>query len=170
MALTLLFLVFQACNNDDSEYAFVHVATPKYMTLDALRLPVEITAPEPIIESGKIYVYDDLILVSDKNIGIHLIDNSNPESPAKVACIKVKANNDMEIKGDYLYVDSLMDLVVFDISDLDNINEVTRLEDVFPAYVVMPFFEDMIVDFKNKTANTHEIIVGWEVIYGKLKK
>ena len=44
----------------------------------------------------------------------------------------------MEIKGDYLYVDSYMDLVVFDISNLTEIKEVERLEDVFPYYAPYP--------------------------------
>jgi hypothetical protein len=38
----------------------------------------------------------------------------------------------MEIKNNYLYADSYMDLVVFDISDFENINVVSRLENVFP--------------------------------------
>ena len=124
---------FISCNNDDAEYITVKVATPEYMTLEALRSSVEITSPIPIIESGKIYVYNNLVLVNDKNKGIHIIDNSNPENPQKIACIKIKANNDMEIKGDYLYADSLMDLVVFDISDINNIRETTRLEGCIPG-------------------------------------
>ena len=164
LVLTMLFFISQACIDDsDSDYVLVNVVTPKYMTLDALRSSVEITSPLPIIESGKIYVYNDLVLVNDVENGIHVIDNSNPENPEKVACIKIEANNDMEIKGDYLFVDSLMDLVIFDISDIDNIKEVTRLKDVFPSYVVMPFMEDMVVDYRDQTPNANEIIVSWKV-------
>ncbi len=160
----MLFFISQSCIDDsDSDYVLVNVVTPKYMTLDALRSSVEITSPLPIIESGKIYVYNDLVLVNDVENGIHVIDNSNPENPEKVACIKIEANNDMEIKGDYLFVDSLMDLVIFDISDIDNIKEVTRLKDVFPSYVVMPFMEDMVVDYRDQTPNANEIIVSWKV-------
>lgn len=164
LVLTMLFFISQSCIDDsDSDYVLVNVVTPKYMTLDALRSSVEITSPLPIIESGKIYVYNDLVLVNDVENGIHVIDNSNPENPEKVACIKIEANNDMEIKGDYLFVDSLMDLVIFDISDIDNIKEVTRLKDVFPSYVVMPFMEDMVVDYRDQTPNANEIIVSWKV-------
>ena len=164
LAVTMLFFVLQSCDNEtDSDYVLVNVATPKYMTIDALRTSVEITSALPIIESGKIYVYKDLILVNDIENGIHVIDNSNPESPKKVACIKIEANNDMEIKGDYLYVDSLMDLVIFDISDIHNIKEVTRLKDVFPSYVIMPFMDDLVFNYEDHTPNTDEIIVGWKV-------
>jgi len=163
-AVTMLFFVLQSCDNEtDSDYVLVNVATPKYMTIDALRKSVKITSALPIVESGKIYVYKNLILVNDIENGIHVIDNSYPGSPKKVACIKIEANNDMEIKGDYLYVDSLMDLVIFDISDIHNIKEVARLKDVFPSYVIMPFMDDLIVDYKDHTPNADEIIVGWKV-------
>ena len=152
-----------SCNNNDDEYIMVKVATPEYMTIDELRSSVEITSPVPIEESGKIYVYNDLVLVNDVDKGIHIIDNSNPENPQKVACIKIKANKDMEIKGDYLYADSLMDLVVFDISDINNIKEVTRLKDVFPAYVVLPFIEDMVIDYGEQGPYSGEIIVSWSI-------
>jgi len=152
-----------SCNNDNDEYIMVKVATPEYMTVDALRSSVEITSPIPIIESGKIYVYNDLVLVSDIDKGIHVIDNSNPENPHKIACIKIKANKDMEIKGDYLYADSLMDLVVFDISDIYSIKEVTRLENVLQQYVPVPFFEDVIVDYGENTYNPDEIIIAWNI-------
>ena len=168
LALTMLFFMLQSCNDEtDGEFVMVNVATPKYMTKEALRSSVEITLPLPIIESGKIYVYKDLVLVNDVEKGIHIIDNSNPESPKKVACIKMEANNDMEIKGDYLYVDSLMDLVIFDISNIRDIKEVTRLKDVFPAYVVMPFMDDLVYDYTNHTQNANEIIVGWKVTQEK---
>ena len=163
LILTVLFFTLQSCTNDDSDYTLVNVVTPEYMTLDVFRSSVKITSPVPITESGKIYAYQNLIFVSDIGAGIHVIDNSNPKNPNKVAFIKVKANIDMEVKNNYLYVDSLMDLVVFDISDIGNIKEVSRLEDVFPAYAIMPFFEDMIVDYNGRNPKSTEIIVGWTV-------
>ncbi|MGB5363875.1 MAG: hypothetical protein WBN17_11275 [Aureibaculum sp.] len=152
-----------SCDNNDGEYILVKVASPEYMSLDAFRKSVEITPPSPIIESGKIYAYNDLILINDREKGIHIIDNSQPENPIKIACINIKANNDMEIKGDYLYVDSLMDLVVFDISDLNDIKEVSRLKDVFPKYITLPFSEDLIVDYGDFSYDPDDVIVKWNI-------
>jgi len=161
--LTLACFSLVSCINNYDEYLTVKVAKPEYMTLDALRSSVEISPPIPINNSGKIYAYNDLVLVNDTDKGIHIIDNSNPENPQKIACIKIKANKDMEIKGDYLYADSLMDLVVFDISDIHNIKEVSRLKDVFPSYITLPFFEDLIVDYGEQGYNPNEIIVHWNI-------
>jgi len=155
--------IFISCDKNNEDYETVHVAKAEYMSLKALRSSVEIIAPTPIIESGKIYAYKNLVLVNDVESGIHIIDNSNPENPVKKAFIKIISNKDMEVKGDYLYADSLMDLLVFDISDLNNIYEVARLEDVFPSYLPMPFVDNLVVDYGENGFNSDEIIVGWNI-------
>ena len=164
LAFIFLFSVLQSCS-DDTEFALVNVATPKYMTLEVLRSSVEITEPVHIVASGKIYAYKNMILVNDKERGIHIIDNSDPKNPKKIAFIKIIANNDMEVRGDYLYVDSLMDLVVFDISDINSIKKVSRLEDVFPVFIPFPFMEDLIIEYGDEGFNTSpdNIIIGWDI-------
>lgn len=162
LIITALFVMI-SCDKNNDEYETVNVATAEYMSLKTFRSSVDIIAPIPIIESGKIYVYNDLVLVNDVEKGIHIIDNSNPENPVKKAFIKVVSNKDMEVKGDYLYADSLMDLLVFDISDLDNIYEVARLEDVFPSYLPMPFVDNLVFNYGNNGMNSDEIIVSWNI-------
>ncbi len=160
LTATLFFLV--SCSNND-EFETVNVAKPEYMSLDALRSSVEITPPQNIVESGKIYAYNNLVLINDVDSGIHIIDNSDPENPSKIAFIKIIANKDMEVKGNYLYADSLMDLLVFDISNLENIIEVARLKDVFPGYIPMPFIDNLVVDYEGNGYNSSEIIVKWNI-------
>ena len=160
IAVTFIFMI--SCNDND-EFETVNVAKAEFMSLEAFRASVDIVAPAPIIESGKIYAYNNLVLVNDIDKGIHIIDNSNPASPVKIAFIKIKATKDMEIKGNYLYADSLMDLLVFDISDINNIHEVARLKDVFPGYIPMPFIENLVVDYGNNGNQAGDIIVGWNI-------
>ncbi len=160
LTATLFFLV--SCSNND-EFETVNVAKPEYMSLDALRSSVEITPPQNIIESGKIYAYNNLVLINDVDSGIHIIDNSDPENPSKIAFIKIIANKDMEVKGNYLYADSLMDLLVFDISNLENIIEVARLKDVFPGYVTIPVSENVVIDYGENGFNPEGVIVGWTI-------
>jgi len=164
LVFALLFFTFQSCS-DNTEFVLVNIATPKYMTLDVLRSSTEITIPTQIVESGKIYAYKNIILVNDMDKGIHVIDNTDPQNPQKIAFIKIVANKDMEVKGDYLYADSLMDLIVFDISDITNIKKVSRLKDVFPVYMPVPFMEDLIIDYGDQGYNPdpNDIIVGWDI-------
>ena len=161
LVISLVLVLSCTKNNDDLE--MVKVAKPEYMSLTAFRTSVKIDAPRNIIESGKIYTYNNLVLVNDVDEGIHIIDNSNPSSPKKIAFIKIIANKDMEIKGNYLYADSLMDLLVFDISDINNIKEVARLKDVFPVYTPIPFLQNLIVDYGDTASGETGIIVKWNI-------
>ncbi|ETN93880.1 LVIVD repeat-containing protein [Zhouia amylolytica] len=160
--LCFLSLLIASCHSDD-EYEVMNVAVPQYMTMETLRSSVDITVPQPVLESGKIYVQEDLVLINDVKEGIHVIDNSDPENPEKIAFVKIPGNMDMEMKGDFLYADSYVDLVVFDLSDLDKIQEISRLKDVFSYYPVFPNDETIDVVDYSKFPDTEAVIVGWEV-------
>jgi len=164
LILSLISLVLFSCNNDsdDSEFADYLVARPLVMSRTEFANSVDVIAPLPIDESGKIYAYQDYIFINDKYKGVHVIDNSNPESPQKISFIKIAGNVDISIKDNYLYADSITDLIVLDISDINNIQIVNRLENVLRENVVFPFeaqiFEWENIDYEN------ELIVGWEII------
>ena len=155
---------FIACNDDEQpgEFADFLVARPLTLSIDEFKNSVDVIPPVPIDESGKIYAYNDLIFVNDKFKGVHVIDNSDPSSPQKISFIKIAGNVDISVKDNFLYADSLMDLIVIDISDLNNMQIVNRLENVLQDNVVWPaeaeIFEFQEIDYEN------EILVGWEVV------
>ena len=155
--------VFLSCNKDNGDeslYANYLVATPILMSQTEFRNSVDILPPQPIQESGKIYAYKDYIFVNDKYRGVHVIDNSNPKSPKKITFIKIAGNVDISVKDHFLFADSIMDLMVFDISDINNIVKVKRLENVLQQYLVWPMEAD-IFDWQNTSAGD-KIQVGWE--------
>jgi hypothetical protein len=161
--LLVTILGFISCDDiDDSKYAEYLVAKPIKMSVAEFKADVGIIAPVPMEESGKIYVYEDLIFVNDKYKGVHIIDNRNPLAPKKIGFIKIPGNVDISIKDNYLYADSITDLIVLDISDIDRIKMVNRLENVLRDNVVFPLeadiFEWQEIDYRN------EIVVGWETV------
>lgn len=170
MRTTILFLLitislgYISCDDkeDNEKYAEYIVAKPLKMTITEFKNSVSIVSPLPINESGKIYAYKDYIFVNDKYKGVHVIDNSNPSAPKKIAFIKIAGNVDISIKDDYLYADSLTDLMVLDISDINNITIVNRMENVLRDNVPFPveadFFEWESINFEK------EIIIGWEMV------
>lgn len=164
LILSLATLIFVSCdNNDDNDgYADYLVARPLIMSKAEFANGVDIIAPRPIDESGKVYTYEDYIFINDKYQGVHVIDNSNPQQPQKVSFIKIPGNVDISVKDDFLYADSLMDLVVIDISDLNNLNTVNRLENVLYNNIFFPFEAD-IVEYDTYDYDT-EILVGWETV------
>lgn len=82
-----------------------------------------------------------------------------------MAYIEILGNEDISIKNNYLYADSATDLVVFDISDINQIKLVERLEDVFETYYFhIPEFPEGIQVTDMSTYNYEtDIIVGWNV-------
>ena len=92
---------------------------------------VEVLDTREISNAGKIYIYNNLLLVQEVDKGIHVIDNSNKKDPQPKAFLKILGNLDMAVKEGYLYLDSYMDLLVLDINDIENIKEVSRTEDTF---------------------------------------
>lgn len=151
-----------SCNDEEKgEYADYLVARPLTMTRSEFRNSVDIIDPIPIRESGKIYTYENYIFVNDKYKGVHVIDNTDPTSPRKVAFIKIAGNVDISVKNNYLYADSITDLIVLDISDLNNISIVNRLENVLRDNVIWPL-EAEIYEYENWDYE-NDILIGWEV-------
>lgn len=105
---------------------------PVYMTYEELRQPLKATGPTNLESVGKIYVYDRYLFVNAPNKGIHIFDNADPTKPVNKAYIPVPGNLDIAIKDGYLYADSYVDLVVFDLSDPENIKESNRIVNSFP--------------------------------------
>jgi hypothetical protein len=163
LLLFIASIAFVSCEkNDDSKYQDYQVARALKVSKTEFKNGVDVIAPMPIEESGKIYAYKNYIFVNDKYRGVHVIDNSDPSDPKKVSFIKIAGNVDISVKDDYLYADSITDLIVLDISDVNNITIVNRLENVLRNNIVWPFeadfIEDSSIDYEN------EIIIGWETV------
>ncbi len=161
--LFVVSIILVSCDkNDDSDYEDYLVARPLKVSIEEFKNGVDIISPLPINESGKIYAYQDYIFINDKYKGIHVIDNTDQSNPQKIAFIKIAGNVDISIKDDYLYADSLMDLIVLDISDISNISIINRLENVLRDNVIWPSQADFIeyddIDYSS------EVLVGWEVV------
>ena len=168
--VSLVFIGALSCDkNDDADYEFVQVATPQLMSKTAFRSSVEVIAPKTIEEPGKIYVYQDYIFVGDVHSGIHIIDNSDPKSPKAIKFIQIPGNEDISVKDNFLYADSATDLVIFDISDINNVSIIERLEDVFNIYNYDIPVEAEAVDY-GKFDFDDDIIVGWTLTTERRKK
>ncbi len=165
--LSLFAVVFFSCDDDSSneEFADYLVARPLVMSRAEFVNSVDVVSPLPIKESGKIYAYQDYVFINDKFKGVHVIDNTNPAAPQKIAFIKIAGNVDISIKDNYLYADSITDLIVLDISNINTIEIVNRMENVLRDNVIIPFeaqiFEWGSIDYEN------DIIIGWETVIEK---
>jgi hypothetical protein len=106
-----------------------------FVTPDDYR-PSEVNFEEPraMKQPGKIYFYQNLILINEVREGIHFVDNSNPKNPQQLGFLPIPGNHDMAIQNDVLYADGYTDLVLIDISTVSNPRLLDRREDVFQSH------------------------------------
>lgn len=160
VGIVLISLVINSCDKTYEEYTYI-ANVPVYMNHDDFRdnSKIKSEAPQAIINPGKIYFKGGKLFISESFKGIHVIDNTNPANPIKVAFLNIPGNVDIAIKGNTMYVDSYIDLLAIDISDLNNIAVVKRIENVF-AHSIPPFNKEYPVA---PLDHTKGVVVDWKI-------
>jgi len=154
----MIILSFTGCKEKITDRYYVN--SPVYMDSQSFKKSVKVTGSEDIIQPGKIYFKDHYIFINESMKGIHVIDNSNPAEPVFVSFIEIPGNTDMAIKDSILYADTFIDLVALNISDIQNIREVGRVDSIFP-YSLPPVDDGNNLPIQSVDA-TKGIVVGWE--------
>lgn len=106
---------------------------PVYTDYETFRATGGFEAPRSMEKQGNIYFKDSYLFMVEPDKGIHFIDNTNPSSPLNVGFLNVWGATGMAIKNNYLYVNSFIDLVVYDVSSFSNPTFVSRVKDIFPT-------------------------------------
>lgn len=155
----LMILSIVSCKDSSVIYRKYTANVPQYMSYEEMRQPVKSTAGYAIQTAGKIYIQGKYLFVNEKYKGIHVFDNSNPASPVNLAFLNIPGNVDLAVKGNYLYADNYVDLIVLDISNLNAPVEVARIKDIFP-YTIPDFTEAYAISAIDQTKG---VIVGWKI-------
>jgi hypothetical protein len=123
---------------------------------------IELMDSNSVTQSGKIYFKDDVLFMTKRYEGIHVIDNTNPSQPDYLCFIKIPGCQDISIKQNILYADNATDLVAIDISGLpETIQVVHRIERAFPN--PLPPGLDFIPEaFRAYNRPKGTVIVGWK--------
>lgn len=153
----VLILSIYSCK-DKIEDTYI-VNEPQYLSFDELRSSFEVKVSQPIIQPGKLYFKDSYIFVNEYQKGIHVVDNSNPSHPEVIKFIEIPGNVDLAVSGNILYADSYIDLLAIDISDLNDIKEVARIDSAFP-YIV-PYIEEGI---QGEVDTRNGVVIGWKQV------
>jgi hypothetical protein len=126
-------LVMSSCKKDKCVQTMTYTTyVPVYLNYADMRNGVKTGAAQPLKTPGKIYLSGKYIFVNEVNQGIHVIDNTNPSSPQNVAFISIPGNVDLAVSGNNLYADNYIDLLTFNISDINNITLVKRIPSALP--------------------------------------
>lgn len=110
---------FVSCFKDscNGEETFVRW-TPIYKTDAELRQNPTFEAAQPLKRPGKIWFYQNYMLINEQREGIHVIDNADPAAPRNIGFLKIHGNVDMAVKGSTLYADNGPHLVVLDVANI----------------------------------------------------
>ena len=133
------------------------VWVPKYLSKSEAR-NIQSKPPQTVSSGGKIYAWQDFIFQLESNAGIHIYKLVD-KKPQPYKFIQVYGAQEISIRGHYLYTNNFADIVTLDISDLNNLQVKSRIENTFSlGNSTLPpqqgFFQ--CVD------TTKGIVVGWE--------
>ncbi|MBK8698921.1 MAG: hypothetical protein IPN29_05030 [Saprospiraceae bacterium] len=135
LLLALITLFLSSCVKDSCKTSQTYLRyDPVYKTSDEIRTDLLVMAPRALEVPGKIYYYDHYLLIGEKDKGIHVIDNINPESPVNLAFWAFEGNNDIAISDGKMFLDQYIDMVTFDITHFLQPTLVCRRNDVFPGF------------------------------------
>ncbi len=155
--ISLIILLGFGC---EDKYTEIFTAnSPIYMSYESLAASIQQSEARDLVNPGKMYFKDQLIFIVEDRIGIHIIDNEDKSNPINLSFIEVPGVVDIAIKGVILYSDSYVDFVALDISDIDNIIEVKRLEKVFP-YTLPAYSNDLPMAHIDEEKG---VVIAWEV-------
>lgn len=134
------------------------------MQLNELRNGFVVEAPRPLVQSGRIFLNGNLLLISEPFQGIHVFDNTNPAAPVAAAFLKIPGNTDIAMKDSYLYADSAVDLLTIKF-DGNNATLVGRVENALEPRTPAEFSdEDFYVPEHQLDAckNSGGVVAGYE--------
>ncbi|WP_298139911.1 hypothetical protein [Flavobacterium sp.] len=159
LCLSLVFLA--SCDNDDSNSEKAKFAVPVIKSLSEIRNSVSVVAAKQTNSDGKIYVAQNYLFYIAQEEGVHVYNNQNPASPSNIAFINIDGVHDISVKGNYLFADNFVDLLVFDISNINNITLVKTVENSLYFNPIYPS-DALYYDYTQNPAED-EIITGFTI-------
>ena len=103
--LVFLLMAFQFNGSAPSNFE------PIMMTRSDMEASVQLRDARDIEAPGKIWVFNDYILLIEQYKGIHIIDISNPSSSENIAFIQVDGCTEITMKGNVLYANNGVDMI-----------------------------------------------------------
>lgn len=164
-SLMLIISILSSCEERYSETVTYKINEPVFMAAADFRASVKLNQEKREIQNqGKICFYQDYLYISEPEVGVHIIDNSDPANPQNIAFIELLGNSDLAIRNNQLYADSYIDLLWFDISNPAAPQYSGRIESIFPKAIPTTdneFGIDYNMSYGKDRADA--VIVGWEL-------
>ncbi len=143
-------------------YQRVWGSKPVYSPISEAKTIRYIDSALPVLYPGNIYAKGEFIYQLEIGKGIHVIDNTIPAQAHRMGFITVNGSSQISIKDNNLYTNSYDDLVVIDISTLNTLNVVSRLEGAFPEGAQNYFYAEPIESGYYECPRYDSVVIGWQ--------
>ena len=130
--------------------------TPVFITQTQFEAPAAFATERPMENTGTIFVWGRYLFVNEFQKGIHIIDNQEPENPIITGFLDIPGNTHFTIRNDILYANKMEDLLVIDVSDVNQPKQVNRLKGLFQLNRAQTTHEGIIAYYE-KTNETLEV-------------
>ncbi len=145
--------------DDDIDPALYSQYEPITLSRQMFEESLQTLPARDVTNTGKIYVFNDLLFVNEFQEGFHVYDNRNPENPLSIGFIQVLGATDLAIRNNIIMSHHATDLISFSYNSQNH--EVTllkRLEGVFPELISPDGFS---AGFYNVPQN--QVVVGYQL-------
>lgn len=149
-------------NCDDSDdlvitEPFESAYEPIVLDRETFEQSVQLLPPKPIVNSGKIYVLNNLLFVNEKNEGFHVFQNDNPSNPTPINFIEVPGSSDISIRNGVYYINQAVDLIAIVYNTRSSELTISkRIEEVFPVMLSPDGFYPFDID-------QNSVVIGWKL-------
>ncbi len=151
-----------SCVEDDGSRASrpsgsVNGMSPIYQS-EEIAYQISVSEAKDIVNPGKIFTYQNFLIVTIINEGFHLIDNTNPSNPNNMLFVNIPGNTDIAVKDGVFFANNYNDMISFKLESNGGISLIERLSDAMQNGLAPPgnniYFE--CVD------PSRGVVVGWE--------
>lgn len=125
-------IVLASCTKDNATVSLTFKqGTAIYGDIEEIR-SVELVSPPRLIENaGKLFIGENYILIGENGKGIHILDNTNPNSPVNIAFLQLPFTKEFFVDNDMIYAESHYDFIKISLLDINNPVLVDREEYAF---------------------------------------
>ncbi|MEO9532466.1 MAG: hypothetical protein ABJG68_07955 [Crocinitomicaceae bacterium] len=149
---------FTSCKKYKNKEVYANV--PIYMEYEDFRNSYVFEEGSiPVEHPGNIYIHNNYIFVCDEDKGIHILDNTDKTNPFFIGFMNIPGASQMAVDGTTLYVNSFIDLLTFDISNVSEPVLINRLQEVFT-------YSTPISDETYPVADIYKdrgVVIGWTI-------
>ncbi|MFT5722933.1 MAG: hypothetical protein ACI9JN_000038 [Bacteroidia bacterium] len=135
-----------SCISNCDKTVYYYTKIPVYGSFESIRNSFEVLGVQPMDSIDRIIELDHAYFLQEKGKGIHVISKPTTSLPTRTSFISVPGCLSIEGQGNTIYVGQATDLIIIDVSDLNNMSKTKVVRDIFNEEFVKQ--DSFITDYK----------------------